>query len=470
MSLDVNEGESIAIVGKSGSGKSTLMHVLALLDQPTEGVVELAGEDTRSLRGAKLNRTRNKTFGFVFQQFFLTPNASVLENVILPLKIAGVGARERKRRGLAALEQLELDDKARNKAVNLSGGQKQRSVIARALVNNPRVIFADEPTGNLDTATGAVVEDILFDLNREQGITLIVVTHDEELAARCDRRISHPRRRHRRRGRRHRRRGGGGMKTLDLIGTAIGNTFRSKTRTILTILAIFVGAFTLTITNGLGTGINHYIDDTVSAIGADDVMTVTKVSASAADAGDGPREYDPQAIPGAPVPGPPGSSSVVAPIGTSQLDELAAIDGVVRVQPVKTIDADYIDDGGTKYTIDIGGFVSGMRLQLAAGEQPDAAASGYEVVIPAAYVDSLGFADADAAVGQTVTLAVTDAEHTQHELEATVVGVAEESLGTSGEAVPNQAFTDALFAAQSTGLDAAAQDEFTQATVWFDPS
>jgi putative ABC transport system ATP-binding protein len=189
VSLDIQEGESVAIIGKSGSGKSTLMHVLALLDTPSEGVVELAGEDTGTLRGARLNRTRNTTFGFVFQQFFLTPNATVLENVILPLKIAGVGRRERRRRGLAVLEQLELADKARNAAVNLSGGQKQRSVIARALVNEPRIIFADEPTGNLDTATGAVVEDLLFGLHREQGITLIVVTHDEELAARCDRRI-----------------------------------------------------------------------------------------------------------------------------------------------------------------------------------------------------------------------------------------------------------------------------------------
>jgi putative ABC transport system ATP-binding protein len=189
VSLDIHEGESVAIIGKSGSGKSTLMHVLALLDQPTDGTVELAGTDTRSLSGAALNRARNKTFGFVFQQFFMTPNATVLENVMLPLKIAGVGRGERKRRALAALEQLELADKAKNKAVNLSGGQKQRSVIARALVNTPRVIFADEPTGNLDTATGAVVEDILFDLNREHGITLIIVTHDEELAARCDRRV-----------------------------------------------------------------------------------------------------------------------------------------------------------------------------------------------------------------------------------------------------------------------------------------
>jgi putative ABC transport system ATP-binding protein len=189
VSFDVHEGESVAIVGKSGSGKSTLMHVLALLDAPTSGTVELEGVDTATLRGRRLNRTRNKTFGFVFQQFFLTGNSSVLENVILPLKIAGVGRSERRRRGHAALEQLELDDKARNKAVNLSGGQKQRTAIARALVNDPRVIFADEPTGNLDSTTGAIVEDILFGLHRDHGITLIVVTHDEDLASRCDRRL-----------------------------------------------------------------------------------------------------------------------------------------------------------------------------------------------------------------------------------------------------------------------------------------
>ncbi|WP_313539980.1 ABC transporter ATP-binding protein [Leifsonia aquatica] len=189
VTFDIREGESIAIVGKSGSGKSTLMHVLALLDAPTSGTVILEGTDTGKLKGQRLNTTRNRTFGFVFQQFFLTPNASVLDNVVLPMKIAGVARGERKRRGLAALAQLELDSKAKNKAVNLSGGQKQRAVIARALVNNPRIIFADEPTGNLDTVTGAIVEDILLSLNKENGITLIVVTHDEDLAARCDRRI-----------------------------------------------------------------------------------------------------------------------------------------------------------------------------------------------------------------------------------------------------------------------------------------
>ncbi len=189
VTIDIAEGESVAIVGKSGSGKSTLMHILALLDSPTSGELAVDGTDASKLRGAKLNALRNRTFGFVFQQFFLTPNTSVLDNVMLPLKIARIGSRDRKRRALEALEQLELADKAKSKATDLSGGQKQRVVIARALVNTPRIIFADEPTGNLDSATGAVVEDLLFRLNEEQGITLVIVTHDEELAARASRRI-----------------------------------------------------------------------------------------------------------------------------------------------------------------------------------------------------------------------------------------------------------------------------------------
>jgi putative ABC transport system ATP-binding protein len=189
VSLRIQEGESVAITGKSGSGKSTLMHILALLDAPSSGEVLLKGDSVGTLSTGAVNRVRNATFGFVFQQFFLIPNASVLENVILPLKIAGIPSRERRRRGMEALEALEMAEKAKNRATDLSGGQKQRVVIARALVNEPRIIFADEPTGNLDSATGAVVEDILFDLNRARGITLVIVTHESDLAARCDRRI-----------------------------------------------------------------------------------------------------------------------------------------------------------------------------------------------------------------------------------------------------------------------------------------
>jgi len=189
VTLAIAPGESIAIIGKSGSGKSTLMHLMALMDQPTSGQISINGGDSSKLSSRELDRLRNSAFGFVFQQFFLNGNTSVLDNVILPLKIAGVPSRERRRRGLLVLASVELADKARSKASDLSGGQKQRAVIARALINNPKIIFADEPTGNLDSTTGRKVEDILFGLNKEQGITLIVVTHDEDLAARCDRRL-----------------------------------------------------------------------------------------------------------------------------------------------------------------------------------------------------------------------------------------------------------------------------------------
>ena len=189
INLEIGKGESVAVVGKSGSGKSTLMHLLALLDAPTHGVVALEGRPTGDLGAKELNELRNSAFGFVFQQFFLNPNQTVLENTVLPLKIAGVGRAERTRRGMAVLERLELADKAKNKATDLSGGQKQRVCIARALVNNPTVLFADEPTGNLDSATSAAVEDILFGLQRDEGITLVVVTHDDDLAAKCDRRV-----------------------------------------------------------------------------------------------------------------------------------------------------------------------------------------------------------------------------------------------------------------------------------------
>ena len=187
--LDIQSGESVAIIGKSGSGKSTLMHLLALLDKPTEGTIKLSGKNTSKLKQRKLNRLRNKEFGFVFQSFFMNANDNVLNNVILPLKIAGVRRGERRRRALEALKTVELEDKAKNKAKDLSGGQKQRVCIARALVNNPKVIFADEPTGNLDSATGAKIEELLFSLNREKKITLIIVTHDEELAEKCSRQI-----------------------------------------------------------------------------------------------------------------------------------------------------------------------------------------------------------------------------------------------------------------------------------------
>ncbi|MDU5334304.1 ABC transporter ATP-binding protein [Enterococcus sp.] len=185
----IKKGESVAIIGKSGSGKSTLMHILALLDRPSSGKIALLNQDTRQIKNSSLNKMRNETFGFVFQQFFINPKDTVLANVLLPLKIAGIPSRKRKQMAMDALESVELSDKADNKANDLSGGQKQRVCIARAIVNQPEIIFADEPTGNLDTVTGEKIEKLLFELNQKKGITLIIVTHDPELADRCDRQI-----------------------------------------------------------------------------------------------------------------------------------------------------------------------------------------------------------------------------------------------------------------------------------------
>ena len=187
INLDINKGESVAIVGKSGSGKSTLMHLLALLDRPTKGQILIKGQNSGKLRAKDLNRLRNEEFGFVFQQFFMNANDTVLENVILPLKIAKVSRFKRKKMAEDALKTVDLEEKAKNRAKNLSGGQKQRVCIARAIVNNPDIIFADEPTGNLDSATGDKITDLLFELNKKNGVTLIIVTHDEDLAKLCSR-------------------------------------------------------------------------------------------------------------------------------------------------------------------------------------------------------------------------------------------------------------------------------------------
>ena len=185
--LNIYEGESVAIVGKSGSGKSTLMHLLALLDTPTAGTIEIDGQESTKLSKRQLNKLRNSRFGFVFQQFFMNPKDTVLDNVMLPLKIAGISRSKRKKMAMEALKIVDLDSKAKNKSTDLSGGQKQRVCIARAIVNNPKIIFADEPTGNLDSATGDKITDLLFDLNKNQGVTLVIVTHDEDLAKLCGR-------------------------------------------------------------------------------------------------------------------------------------------------------------------------------------------------------------------------------------------------------------------------------------------
>jgi len=187
INLQIKNGDCVAIVGKSGSGKSTLMHLLACLDVPSAGSVMFEGEDFSQLSEKQRDGVRNKKFGFVFQQFFLNGRDTVFENVVLPMRIRGESQYRFTKDAMEALEAVELKDKEAKRAKDLSGGEKQRVCIARALVGSPQVIFADEPTGNLDSKTSEAVENLLFRMNKEKGITLIIVTHDEDLAAKCER-------------------------------------------------------------------------------------------------------------------------------------------------------------------------------------------------------------------------------------------------------------------------------------------
>lgn len=182
----IPDGASVAIVGKSGSGKSTLMHVMSGLDRPDSGEVLIDTVDILKLKQKAVDRFRSEKIGFIFQSFFVQANETSFENVALPLEIASMSAGNRKKRIRAALRVVGLSDKEKQNAGNLSGGQKQRLAIARAIVNQPRIIFADEPTGNLDTATGTTIEKLLFGLNKQGGSTLVIVTHDEDLARKCD--------------------------------------------------------------------------------------------------------------------------------------------------------------------------------------------------------------------------------------------------------------------------------------------
>ena len=186
VSLNIPTGASVAILGKSGSGKSTLMHAISGLDRPQHGQVIIDGQDILQLKPKRVDEFRAKKIGFIFQSFFVQGNESVVDNVSLPLEIARVPRKKRAHKINAALKAVDLYDKRKNRAKDLSGGQKQRLAIARAIVGDPQIIFADEPTGNLDSETGAKVEELLFDYNKQKGVTLIVVTHDADLAKKCD--------------------------------------------------------------------------------------------------------------------------------------------------------------------------------------------------------------------------------------------------------------------------------------------
>ena len=182
VSLHIKENEFVAIMGTSGSGKSTLMNILGCLDSPSSGEYLLSGESIRSIEDEELSKIRNKKIGFIFQTFHLLPRLSALDNVTLPLRYCDVSPEEASARGMSMLKKVGLDERAHHKPFEMSGGQRQRVAIARALINKPKVIFADEPTGNLDSKTSYEIMDLLCELHN-QGQTLVMVTHEEDIAA-----------------------------------------------------------------------------------------------------------------------------------------------------------------------------------------------------------------------------------------------------------------------------------------------
>jgi len=186
--LTVEKGEFVALIGPSGSGKSTLMAIIGCLDLPTAGTYTLDGRQVQGLSGGELARIRNEKVGFVFQSYNLLPKASIVRNVELPMLYAGVGRKERRERAMAMLEKVGIADKADKLPATLSGGQKQRVAVARALANGPALLLADEPTGALDSKTGAEVLDLFRELH-QQGNTLLLVTHDPSIAALAERRV-----------------------------------------------------------------------------------------------------------------------------------------------------------------------------------------------------------------------------------------------------------------------------------------
>jgi len=187
--LTIAQGQFVAVIGPSGSGKSTLLHLIGGLDTPTSGRVLVGGQDLSRGSDRTLAAYRNRWVGFVFQTFNLQPTYTALENVALPLVFARVPPRERYARAQEALATVGLADRARHRPSQLSGGERQRVGIARALANNPQLLLADEPTGNLDSVTGGKIVDLLWQLNQERGLTVVMVTHDQGLAQRADRRV-----------------------------------------------------------------------------------------------------------------------------------------------------------------------------------------------------------------------------------------------------------------------------------------
>ncbi len=286
--LEINPGEFLALVGPSGSGKSTLLNLLGGLDHPTSGEINIQGVSLQAADEEELTRHRRHNVGFIFQTFNLLPTLTALENAALPLMLGGVPLAERNKRAEALLERVGLGHRLDHRPTELSGGEQQRAAIARALVNNPQIILADEPTGNLDSSTGAEVMNLLRELNAERGVTLIIVTHDPDVAAYADRIV-------------HLKDGqiskieipertlsttvgsvqpesdpelkpNGGLRFKDLLRTAFGNLRRRPVRNILTSAGVVIGIVTLVAMVSFGVGVQAEVNRNFETLGLENVF------------------------------------------------------------------------------------------------------------------------------------------------------------------------------------------------------
>lgn len=428
VNLTVAPGEFVALVGPSGSGKSTLLNLLGGLDRPSSGELWLNGAALHNAQEKQRTAHRRSRVGFVFQSFNLLPRLTAQENVAVPLMLTGVPAAGRARQAAAMLARVGLDHRLDHYPTELSGGEQQRVAIARALIHEPALILADEPTGNLDSATGEAIMNLLRELNREQGITLIVVTHDDEVAAYADRivklrdgqvvdvvQVKNGRGPARPPAAKMRPETAGRLKFGDIVMTAVRNLGRRRVRNVLTAAGVLIGIVTLVAMVSFGVGVQREVQRNFETVGLENIFVTARFSGERDD-------FDPFADP-----------APEAPLTPALVEELAALPNVVSVTPMLEMPpgmeiALTLDDqtlpvripGGGGTPLDAG---PPLNNQLLAGREPAETGSG--VLLLAGLADRLLAPGEtyDDLIGCSVTLTVTLPRGETADFPSTIVGV-----------------------------------------------
>ncbi len=427
--LAVRRGEFVAVAGVSGSGKSTLLHLVGGLDRPTDGQVVVDGVELGSAGGAELTHHRRQRVGFVFQTFNLLPRLTALENAALPLMFAGVPRREREARARALLEEVGLGHRLHHYPTQLSGGEQQRVAIARALVHDPAVILADEPTGNLDTQTGAEILALLRRLNREHSVTVLLVTHDPAAATVADRVI------HLRDGRVERVEAGGAnghvapsveqsendpppkgsLRPADLLSNAFSSLGRRAVRSGLTVFGVFIGIITIVAMLSVAVGVEREVQRNIEAVGLESVfVTPPRIEADA---------FDPYAEPRPATPITPAAVETLR-----QMPEVASVAPLVDLPPYLDLRVKWGDRAarpGVQSSMErLSPFEGPSQVQMLAGQELNPG-EARGVVLSARLARDLSLSDYAALVGQVVTLIVRLPRGETEEFPVTVLGVKE---------------------------------------------